>query len=139
MQNYALSQELASVFKENPWWTFMGKYFGFPECCVKDFCQSSVKIPSPFDGTGYVPCSCCNKLIVSDIVKQEFTLGINQRRYHNQAFEVDDNFENNPLFFKTMEEFYMNNKAFPYDEMIGRGGQEYLFNKFLDKKFSLDF
>lgn len=114
----------------------MGKYFGFPDCCVKNFCETDVRLPSPFDGTGYVPCECCNKMIVSDQIKQDFILGINSRRYHNQLFDQDDSIENNPNFFKIMEEFYNANNVFPYEDILDRGGQNYIFNKFLGKDFS---
>lgn len=48
MSHYALSQELTPTFESNPWWTFMEKYFGFPDCCIKSFCESPERIPSPF-------------------------------------------------------------------------------------------
>jgi len=49
-------------------WIFMGTYFGYPECCIEDFCTRDSE-PTPLqeqvhDGTGFIPCpSCCNKIL----------------------------------------------------------------------------
>lgn len=136
MEQYILDKALKSTFDDNPWWVFMGKYFGFPDCCIKNFCSGNNKESSLFDGTGYVPCSCCNKTITCPKVVQEFTDRINEKRYHNYLFNINDNFEDNPHFFKIMEDFYIANKEFPYKEMVTRGGQQYLYEKFLNKDFS---
>lgn len=136
MDKYKLSDEMLNVFNKNKWWTFMGKYFGFPECCVTDFCSSSERLNSPFDGTGYVPCPCCNKLITSKSVMTQFISEINANRYHNSEFGAYDYFENNPKFFSIMESFYLKNNSFPYEEIIFRGGQNYLYEKFLNTPFS---
>lgn len=136
MKKYILNNNLMSDFEDNSWWVFMGKYFGFPECCIKSFCSGNNKESSLFDGTGYVPCRCCNQKIVSPQVMQEFTNDINSKRYHNYLFNVNDNFEDNPKFFKIMEDFYIANKEFPYEEIVIRGGQQYLYEKFLSRDFS---
>lgn len=136
MHNYVLPKELTATFENNPWWTFMGKYFGFPNCCIQSFCESGERADSPFDGTGYVPCMCCNKKLNNDSVIQEFKDYINASRYHDKPFGMDDYIEDNPDFFSIMENFYISNQFFPYEEMLARGGQQYLYRKFLNQDFS---
>lgn len=136
MTKYILNKKLISTFEDNAWWVFMGKYFGFPDCCIKNFCSGGSKQSSLFDGTGYVPCSSCNSKITTPQAVQEFTDTINAKRYHNYVFNTNDNFEDNPEFFKIMEDFYIANHEFPYEEMVIRGGQQYLYQKFLNKDFS---
>lgn len=136
MEHYILDKDLKPTFEDNPWWVFMGKYFGFPDCCIKNFCSGNNKESSLFDGTGYVPCSCCNQKIINPQVVQEFTDNINAKRFHNYLFNINDNFEDNPQFFQIMEDFYIANKEFPYEEIIYRGGQQYLYEKFLNRDFN---
>jgi hypothetical protein len=51
------------------WYTIMGRFFGYPECCIKDFIRidNKNKGPRQFHGTGFVPCIKCNKLSASEI------------------------------------------------------------------------
>jgi hypothetical protein len=43
----------------------LGSYFGFPECCVKEFtanyCETTRRLypEGPWMGTGFIPCPCC--------------------------------------------------------------------------------
>lgn len=108
MRNYKLSKDMLEVFKKENWWTFVGKYFGFPDCCIKYFCEKkSYDIEkSLFIGTGYVPCPCCNKKIINQEVVQQYTEEINSQRWHTEHFGVSDELEDNPKFFEIMEDFY---------------------------------
>ena len=112
-KNYLLTPGLSFLFKKKPWWVFMGKYFGFPDCCIINFCTTSKRELSVFDGTGFVPCPKCNKLLVSDAVKQEFIDNFNSNRFHPHQFAQNNNPADNPLFFQVMEEFYLQNGVFP--------------------------
>lgn len=48
-------------------WKALGEYFGFPECCIKEFletaCQSTKdRYPEgPWSGTGFLPCLQCSE------------------------------------------------------------------------------
>ena len=50
-----------------------GMYFGYPVCCVLQFCHNyemgHAGIPdSKFTGTGYVPCAACAEQPVEDVL-----------------------------------------------------------------------
>lgn len=136
MKKYQLSADLLPVFKMNPWWTFMGKYFGFPDCCIKAFCSSFDRSSSLFKGTGYVPCSSCNEKIINYTVVKQYTDMINAQRLHHIPFCTHENFELNSHLFKILDNFFVQNKVFPYEEILCRGGQEYLYQKFFNQTFS---
>jgi len=48
-------------------WASLGKYYGFPDCCIDEFVSFAVTgYPNrskkrKFHGTGYVPCKHCDK------------------------------------------------------------------------------
>lgn len=54
-------------------WHLHGKYFGFPDCCIEEFCSPDfvplLNEPFPLNGTGYVPCKECRKKSVKELVK----------------------------------------------------------------------
>lgn len=69
-------------------WKKLGTYFGYPNCCIKAFCEGrtthDIKITK---GTGFVPCNQCMERIKNKEVKIE-DLIIN--RTHSQKFPLDD-------------------------------------------------
>lgn len=136
MNQYKVSDFLEKTFNKEPWWTFMGKYFGFPECCIDSFCNTEIRENSLFNGTGYVPCPCCNKKIHDGNSKKEFIHQINKNRLHNFEFGMRDNTDDNPHFFQILEDFYLDNNVFPYEDIIFRGGFSYFYDRFSDKQFS---
>jgi hypothetical protein len=41
-----------------------GRYYGFPDCCIKEFIERDWSVGLPdrqLDGTGYIPCKKCNE------------------------------------------------------------------------------
>ena len=53
-----------------PYWTFMGAFYGFPPCCINEFCtihysKRQLNENHPAYGTGYVPCNNCKTQISS--------------------------------------------------------------------------
>lgn len=75
-----IDENYSDQVKDNiEYWTMMGKYFGYPDCCIKDFIDRSLKVlqakvledipphtKQQMDvsfGTGFVPCdACANKV-----------------------------------------------------------------------------
>lgn len=57
--------------EDNRWYIIQGIYFGFPECCIIDFCKRSCnewqytnEQQLVHDHTGFVPCKkCSNKIL----------------------------------------------------------------------------
>lgn len=54
-------------------WQDAGKYFGFPQCCIDQFCtdcchdtKEQYDFRAPWDGSGYVPCLTCAAVAVKD-------------------------------------------------------------------------
>ena len=136
--DYLLTPALSFLFKQEPWWVFMGKYFGFPDCCVINFCITEKREYSLFEGTGFVPCPKCNKLLINDLVKREFINNFNSNRFHSDDFAQNSSPADNPLFFEIMEEFYLQNNMLPYEDIISLGGARYLHDKFFDAPFSFE-
>ena len=75
----------------------LGRYFGYPECCIEDFLYrvelikeqkkrglKQEKIKRKFHGTGYVPCPQCNKLDMATLIRT-----INANRGHDKPFPID--------------------------------------------------
>ena len=68
-------------------WFLSGIYYGYPVCCIDDFiyCGETKSYKSrekrKLDGTGYVPCSACNKKSEEELVQ-----AINDNRLHWQKF-----------------------------------------------------
>lgn len=50
----------------------IGRVCGYPECCIKTFCEEfgTRKDYRKLTGTGYVPCPECNKLSVQTLLEQ---------------------------------------------------------------------
>lgn len=63
------------------YWTNLGRYFGYPECCIRAFLEQDLPDFSTFDGTGFRPCRACNAL-----PRHEVLTGIAQRRQHPEPF-----------------------------------------------------
>ena len=70
-----------------------GRYFGYPECCIKDFIKrvgifrstKGLKMEKrKLHGTGYVPCPECNKLDKKTLIET-----IKKNRAHPQPFPED--------------------------------------------------
>lgn len=58
-------------------WRILGRYFGFPECCIDEFIEYITGEKNPFEretrkleGTGYIPCVECNKKSVGELIDQ---------------------------------------------------------------------
>lgn len=55
-------------------WTYYGKYYGFPECCIHDFCHPRGNRDRQFqasNSTGFVPCKDHAEQILSGQVTLE--------------------------------------------------------------------
>lgn len=81
--------------KEN--WYYWGRYFGFPNCCIKFFLDESggdwwarkfYPKGFPLEGTGYIPCPECSKKS-----EQELIDIINSNRYCLTEFPEMGDFE----------------------------------------------
>jgi hypothetical protein len=62
MNRKKLSTELRELWIEN------GHYFGYPECCIKNFCERGFKLTDEQEAvhkhTGFTPCPECSKKIL---------------------------------------------------------------------------
>lgn len=72
-----------------PTWAYKGWYYGYPDCCVGEFIANAVKgisetKPRKFHGTGYVPCTKCNKKTEKQLLKK-----IAKNRKHPKPFPND--------------------------------------------------
>lgn len=50
-------------------WYLHGKYYGYPNCCIEAFLLGQQSQNSVFSGTGFLPCSKCNKKSPLEIVE----------------------------------------------------------------------
>lgn len=77
-------------------WSIMGKYYGFPQCCVNEFVSgASMGQTRKFEGTGYIPCEHCNE----NVEKDKLITYINENRLHPTCFPEDgDNCFNENVF-----------------------------------------
>ena len=64
-------------------WYLQGKYFGYPNCCIKAFLLGEQSQDSVFSGTAFLPCSECNKKNPLEIVDV-----INTNRVCPDKFEL---------------------------------------------------
>jgi hypothetical protein len=71
-----------------------GAYYGYPECCVKDFIQRVVDyrqgkplafLERKLDGTGYIPCLICNEKS-----EEELLTVISSNRKCKKPFPMED-------------------------------------------------
>lgn len=48
----------------------LGRYYGYPECCIRFFCDESrnKKKRHKLAGTGYIPCHDCNQLGENELI-----------------------------------------------------------------------
>lgn len=77
-------------------WRWFGEYYGYPECCVEEFCSigEGPFNSNQFTGTGYVPCRhCVTTSCPTDLVKL-----IGERRVSTIPFlldvsELEENFQ----------------------------------------------
>lgn len=51
-------------------WIEQGLYYGYPDCCIMDFCKRASKVNEPTEaqgkaslGTGFIPCPSCTELV----------------------------------------------------------------------------
>lgn len=72
---------MSDVWREN------GKIFGYPECCIEEFCNhlgGRGNLFRKFHGTGYVPCESCNRKTAQELLDQ-----IAARRTYPKPFPED--------------------------------------------------
>jgi len=72
-------------------WTKLGQYFGYPNCCIIDFCERGYTMTEEQEavhsGTGFVPCPNC----AGKILRGEATLeGLLLDRQCPMPFPNDD-------------------------------------------------
>lgn len=89
---------------ESEYWTRLGKYFGYPDCCIKDFIKhgsdQTVDQWAVHRGTGFIPC----RLHAQDIVEGVYSLeSLIQNRQHSLPFPFENKAEKEQ-FIKQMEE-----------------------------------
>lgn len=63
------------------YWTNLGRYFGYPECCIRAFLEQDFERGGPFDGTGYRPCRTCATRPEAEVLAH-----IASRRKHPEPF-----------------------------------------------------
>lgn len=51
-------------------WTILGKYYGYPQCCIDSFrkLEHVFGESRKLTGTGYIPCLKCNKKSVENLI-----------------------------------------------------------------------
>jgi hypothetical protein len=61
----------------------LGRFFGYPECCIKEFVETFglPKLKRKLNGTGYIPCFNCNKKSESILI-----YNIQQKRSEPKGF-----------------------------------------------------
>ncbi len=90
------SQILPIVWEQKPYWGFMGLYFGFPPCCINEFCslhwsERNFSETHPSFGTGYVPCFHCRDKITTVNDHHQFVQdNIEPYRFIKDSFPIDD-------------------------------------------------
>lgn len=66
-----------------------GLYYGYPPCCINEFCYFFIKPRKIFKrklhGTGYIPCSECNKKSEEELLQI-----IAHNRQCETLFPIDD-------------------------------------------------
>lgn len=141
LNTYLINHDLAPAWQENPGLTFIGLYFGFPECCVKQFCiDNQPNQDSLFYGSGYVPCSICDSQINNEHDKNRCIEQINKHRSHNYLFGNDE-LTHNPAFYDLLYQFFINNNIShqeTYQHILYMNAYDWSFKKLLDKNFDLD-
>lgn len=54
--------------EQQTWWFEMGLQRGYPVCCIEAFLVGDQKRGGFFEGTGFVPCSCCYDRNPEDLI-----------------------------------------------------------------------
>lgn len=72
--------DFKTLYQANKYYFEIGRYFGYPECCIAEFIfrvsTGNFPIPArPLDGTGYIPCINCSLK-----TEEELTKNINTNR-----------------------------------------------------------
>lgn len=141
LNTYLINHDLVSAWRENPVLTFIGLYFGFPECCVKQFClDNQPNQHSLFYGSGYVPCIVCDSQITNEYDKNKHIMQINKHRSHNYLFGNDE-LTHNPMFYDLLYQFFINNKIShqeTYKHILYMNAYDWSFKRLLNKNFDLD-
>lgn len=92
-------------------WPLIGKYYGFPQCCIDEF-ESGLSMGKTrkFEGTGYIPCEKCNE----NVEKDELIKYINENRTHPLPFPEDcgNNFSENVFRMLFSEKYTSFEKEF---------------------------
>lgn len=87
MKSFKLSPDRFSLITL---WVINGRVFGYPDCCIGEFCADAV-LGTPRDdirklhGTGYRPCLKCNDLTI-----QQLKANIKKNRKFPAQFPLDD-------------------------------------------------
>lgn len=71
-------------------WRDWGVYFGYPKCCIKDFCTRGYKMTKEQEevnkNLGFVPCPSCSKKILEG---KETLESLIKNRKHKDPFPFD--------------------------------------------------
>jgi len=85
----------------------LGKYLGFPDCCIKFFTESSINTVREnhdvADG-GYVPCNACAERIRAGEVKLEELVGSSNPRLTEHPFSTNIEWFQDPGFIAYIQE-----------------------------------
>lgn len=78
--------------KNKPYFTAIGRYFGYPECCIEDFNSRENALTINEDqqkanSNGFIPCPACSKEIVEGKVTIDELI---KDRIHPEKFPNDD-------------------------------------------------
>lgn len=93
-------------------WVILGRFFGYPECCINAFKNfehiggDSRKL----DGTGYIPCATCNKKSTKFLIDV-----INKKRISRLPFPEENSLSNDLHEIMVSSEFTMEEKEFIID------------------------
>lgn len=87
--------KITKVMINRPSWVFTGLFYGFPLCCIKEFCGlkhvalGRIKL----QGTGYIPCSKCRTKNEDELIKV-----ISENRFDPEPFPEESGWDEREKF-----------------------------------------
>lgn len=91
--NYTIDSETVNQ------WRYRGKYFGYPDCCIEEFCQLlhyplNREISKLTKKHGFIPCAECRQKIENGEATLESLI---TNRIHHEPFPICTNFNSIPV------------------------------------------
>lgn len=97
-------------------WSVLGKYYGFPKCCVEAFeigNHISEDKPRQLSGTGYIPCHHCNTTKTEDVL----VAAINLNRFEPKPFPCETDYNESVQYILSSNQFSAEEKALIQDQL----------------------